>query len=748
MARLLIFFFCFHSILVAQRLPPVLQWQTHFSYHKINTIVAGGQNVVYAAGSNGILKIDLNAMQLERIDKNNDLSGVDIGAVAFNSTSKSLWVAYQNGNIDWITEDRVKRITDVLNFQTNQDKTFHDIQFSDGKVYLAGDLGVVVYDPGMEEIIAVYQNLGESGMSLTVNALQFGEDIIYLATSDGILSAPTNTPLNLQDFNNWERQLTGLSFHHITQSDGKLWAASEGDVFALASSGSWEFQVHFKKDVHNFTAGSEQEVGYLVLPDEIRILNDDFSLFASANEVQSFHSFLALEPFHLIGTDEHGLLQFDFMQSQAKQQWLPSGPLLPIMFHQQSTSIGSFWVKHTFDSLNQLTQNSVLSRFVQKERAWQTIPISFEGIPLEQVTGVLTANSSLENFFASSFTQGVFEKTPEGINSLMQSRGNSPLPDPNGSYQVSGMAYQDNKLWIAFYNRSEALYSFDLTARNWERHNLNHPIRTFVKHVFIAPNGDKWLRVDETGGGGILVYNEVSGRERYLNSNGGQGGLPNRKVQALATDKQGQVWIGTASGIAYLPSLNRILEGAAITASVPIFESRLLLQNESITAIAIDPANRKWLGTEQNGLWLFSEKGEELVFHFTSENSPLPSNRVLSLGLHEETGELFITTDKGVVSFRTDASLGNETHQDVKVYPNPVRPGFRGRVVIEGLVNNAELKITDVSGKLVAEIRANGGTATWNQRDINGSRVSTGVYLLFSSNAEGTETLVTQIVVI
>lgn len=185
-----------------------------------------------------------------------------------------------------------------------------------------------------------------------------------------------------------------------------------------------------------------------------------------------------------------------------------------------------------------------------------------------------------------------------------------------------------------------------------------------------------------------------------------------------------------------------------MTASVPIFENRLLLRNEYITDIGIDPANRKWFGTKSNGIWLFSETGEELIYHFTINNSPLPSNNILSLAIEPVSGEVLITTDKGAISFRSDATIGTDEHQNVKVYPNPVAPSYTGQIVIEGLVNNAQLKITDVSGKLVKEVRANGSTAIWNGRDLNNARVKSGVYLVFSASQDGLETYVAKIVII
>jgi hypothetical protein len=147
-------------------------------------------------------------------------------------------------------------------------------------------------------------------------------------------------------------------------------------------------------------------------------------------------------------------------------------------------------------------------------------------------------------------------------------------------------------------------------------------------------------------------------------------------------------------------------------------------------------------------VWLFSADGTQQIHHFTTENSPLLSNIITSIAIHPLTGEVFFGTDRGVISYRGTATEGAETHSDVKVFPNPVRPEYDGFVSVSGLVTNNWIKITDISGNLVYQTRADGGQISWNGRDLKGQRVATGVYLVFSTSDFGEETVAAKVVFI
>jgi ligand-binding sensor domain-containing protein len=354
-----------------------------------------------------------------------------------------------------------------------------------------------------------------------------------------------------------------------------------------------------------------------------------------------------------------------------------------------------------------------------------------------------------KNLYLGSFGEGVLIARPDG--SFEQwNAGNSPLQsNAEGNTPITGLATDaEGNVWITSFGASADQPSLYIRRQNntWQSYTFTNTAAKRPLSLLVDDNNVKWMRLASPSGG-IWVFDEKENRSRYLSTTLGQGGLPSNQVNSLVKDKEGQIWVGTDRGVALFFNPFAVFSNAAFDALTPIFERRPLLNNEVVTSIAIDGGNRKWLGT-RNGLWLFNADASELVFQFTSQNSPLLSNNILDIAIQPATGEVFIATDKGIVSYRGTATEGEAVHGQVKVFPNPVRPDFAGLVGISGLVNNAIVKITDVSGRLMYETRAQGSTAVWNVKDYTGRRASTGIYLIFSSDAEGKETLVTKIAVI
>ena len=163
--------------------------------------------------------------------------------------------------------------------------------------------------------------------------------------------------------------------------------------------------------------------------------------------------------------------------------------------------------------------------------------------------------------------------------------------------------------------------------------------------------------------------------------------------------------------------------------------------------MAVDGANRKWVGTK-NGLWLISADGDKIIYQFNSDNSPLLSNDVKKIAINPITGEVFIATFNGICSFRSTATEGTDTNQSVLVFPNPVPPGYNGSIAFRGVVNNALVKIAELSGTLVYQTRALGGQAIWDGKNYKGQKVASGVYLVLIRDDGGNEKLVTKIVIV
>ena len=234
---------------------------------------------------------------------------------------------------------------------------------------------------------------------------------------------------------------------------------------------------------------------------------------------------------------------------------------------------------------------------------------------------------------------------------------------------------------------------------------------------------------------------QTDDQAKSLSDSPGNGNLPSLFVGAIAEDLDGEIWIGTEKGPAVFYSPSSIFTGNNFDCRQILIEQdgnvQILLETESITAIAIDGGNRKWLGTANNGVFLLSSDGTEQIHHFTSENSPLLNNSIYSISLDHLSGEVFFGTDLGIVSYRSDALAPYDPVEELTVYPNPVRQDYFGPIAISGMASNSDVKITDSGGNAVNQIISEGGQAIWDGTDFNGNRVNTGVYFIFASDQTG-----------
>jgi ligand-binding sensor domain-containing protein len=233
------------------------------------------------------------------------------------------------------------------------------------------------------------------------------------------------------------------------------------------------------------------------------------------------------------------------------------------------------------------------------------------------------------------------------------------------------------------------------------------------------------------------------------------GALPSNKITALAADFDGELWIGTDAGFAVLYNAN-----GSFTAGAGNFDAqRILIPFEgnfeevlgdaNITDIEVDGGNRKWMSTANAGLVLLSPDGTQIIAQYNEDNSPLISNTIYDIELNHTTGELYIVTDKGLVSFRIDATYEDATYETLNVFPNPVKPDYFGPITVQGLRYNSDVKITDAGGNLIYKTQSNGGTVTWDGQNLNGEKVPTGVYFFWTANNyQGGERKVAKVLVI
>jgi ligand-binding sensor domain-containing protein len=324
--------------------------------------------------------------------------------------------------------------------------------------------------------------------------------------------------------------------------------------------------------------------------------------------------------------------------------------------------------------------------------------------------------------------------------------------------RIGGTAFDsEGNLWVVNSHNNNCISR--KIGTSWTGYTVPIINSDDLGQMVIDNSDQKWviMRILTSVPGSLLVFKEdktnpANSKSILLNSQKGNGALPGQTVFAMAVDKNGQVWVGTEKGIGVFYNPENIFTGQDFDAQQILVQQgsyvQYLMENEKVTALAVDGANRKWIGTEGGGLYLFTEDGTRQIEHFTTENSPLFSDNILGITINPETGEVFVGTDRGLISYQGTATEGGETFSNVYAFPNPVREDYDGMIGIKGLVTGAEVRITDIEGNLIYSTKADGGMASWDGRNHDGRKAKTGVYLVTCGNSKGTEKVVTRILII
>lgn len=749
--------FCWSLNLQAQNIP-LGTWRTHATYQTVKSI-ALGNNKVYAASSNGFFYVDQADNTLNTLSKISGLSDTEISQIAYHKALQTLVIAYQNGNIDLLKTNEIVNIPIIkTNKSINESKQINQVLINGNNAYLSTNFGVVVLDIDKNEIKETYQNLGINGRSIAVKSATLSQDSIYIATSNGVYAAPFNASVNLQDFNTWQRfepntGIDTLEFNHIASFANKVYVGrANNELYQYAHNGQW-VKVNLPTPVAPSTGqirdiqASNNQL-FVSIDKQVLVLNaqNQITSLTNANLSAPQAAIADANGIVWIGDAVNGLVQKNGASYSA---FFPNGPA-------SAESRGMYTYQNKILALSggyqfDETPLNIEAGFYLFDNAQWTNYNAFDPIHSQTIANIkdwVTAwyHTQDQQLYLGSFQSGLYTLKDNMFASVT---GSTLRSSTDNTTKVGGITGDiDGNLWVT--NPSDDISRRFLHKRDaqgvWSSVTAPSSVKGVPLEVITSFGGYLWMRLSPASSAGIWVYDPQTNRSKVLNTVVNNGNLPSPRVYSLVQDKEGQIWVGTDEGVTVFFNPADAFQ-SVIDASKPIFDGQNLLRAERVSTIAVDGGNRKWMGTN-NGLWLFNPDGTQLVHHFTTKNSPLPSDTIYDVTIQPETGEVFIATDKGIVSYRGTATTGSQTHQAVKVFPNPVRPNYNGLVGISGLVDDAKVKITDISGKLIYQTQAQGGTVSWDLRDYTGHRAKTGVYLLFSTNADGTETLVTKIAVL
>lgn len=766
---LLIIFFVFQTYFLSAQDIQLGHWRDELPYNQLISITES-DDFVYASTPYSILSFNKEEGVFGRISKVNGLNDFGISTIRYNSEYNTLFIAYANANIDLIKDGQVVNLSDIKRKTILGNKTINDIFFINQFAYLSCGFGIVVVDIEREEIKDTYY-LGGNDENLEIFDLDVLGDEFFAATENGIYKASINDP-NLANFNNWIK-LTHLPFPDVTYNHivavqdklvvNRLTGNQKDQLFAITGN-TWSEVTSLINDI---TLNLEASGDKLLSTHRffIGIFNSDFSFKRSVYTYgDSFETILqpsqvltSLNGNYYIADRFYGLVispDLEVFQSN-----ILNGPRTTKVFDMavvgSKVVIASGGRDGSFG--NVYMQDGVFS---YTDGFWSNLyKVNTPAMDTAYDFVCVDINPNNPNEYAvGTWGKGLYTFNEDGFVEAY-GKHNSSLT-PNSTYahimRLGGVAYDSkNNLWVAS-AESDALLHKREPSGKWTAFEFGAWSSYNIKDMLVDDRDYLWMSVRPGGAYLLLVFDENQASNQQLKGLGttiGNGNIPGTQVLSLAYDLDGEMWIGTDKGIGVIYQPENIFYEGDYDAQKIIVErdgyAQYLLDSEKVKAIAVDGANRKWVGTERAGVFLLSADGQEELLHFTTENSPLYSDNITSIGIKDD-GEIFIGTDQGLIVYKGMATWGEEesVFSDVYVYPNPVRPDYLGPIAIKGLSRDSFVKITDISGRLVNEIRSDGGQAIWSGENLQGERVQTGIYLVFIANTDGSESMVTKIMFI
>ena len=752
-------------------------WQLQLPTNRARSLADTGPRV-YVATADAFFYYDKELNTTRLLSQRDGLHDVGVSAVAYDSVTQQTLVAYANTNLDILQPDgTIRNATDILRKQLTGSKAINSLYVSNKLIYLSCSFGLLAFDMARLEVRDTYSNIGPNAQAVSVYAATAADGYLFAATSAGVLRARLTD--NLLDYRSWTATLParpGDPYHTLATQNGTVYAGVDGVGLYRFVPGSQSWQAVAGVGAAPFRQLAPSRVGLLITD------NQQVTVLRDAGTTQAIRPALVQQPraalrardgSFYVADEQNGLLKIAADGQQA-EHFVSNAPAtvnaFSVLADVSSNAVDVFSGGYA----DRYQQSENYGGFYEyKEGAWTNItPTTQPDLrqypnPKDLTRGTRTPDGTL---YVGSYGNGVLKwKGPGDFRLFNPQNGNSPLlsaiANPNYTRVTDLTTDATGDVWVVnrhqVANRS-GLFVFSPATDAWRTLPYFSGSEN-LERIALDDYGAAWLttaRAPGTSGAGVYAFNPETRAVRNLSTavSGDRGAVSINNLYDVTRDRRGAIWVASISNpdvaVAVFSDPSQ-LEDLTVGFQVPYLRrggkndvGQPILAGQTVLCIAVDGANRKWFGTADNGLWLFNEDADEALLHFTTANSPLPSNHINDVAVNDRTGEVFVATDQGLVTYRGSATVTEGKPSCAKVSPNPVRTNFTGQVGISGLANNAIVKITDVTGALVYQTTAAGGTLTWNLTDYNGRRVNSGVYLVLSSDADGKNGCISKIAVV
>jgi len=734
---------------VVAQTSPIGYWRSYLPYNSAKGVATNG-NLLYTIANQGFYIFNSLTGQAEAYSKVEGMSDIGMQCIGYDATTGKVILVYENGNIDLFKDNTFYNLPELKIKTIAGDKTVYNVYTHNGYAYLSTSLGVIVVDMDNVSIKETYE-FNIDNRTIPVKGIVARGDSLYAIAGKGIYRANINSN-ELQNFQIWRAIDTSYNFTGISLLADDVYVYTANALFRISDTGLVSV-LNNGRSILKVDAGEA----------DLFVSEYDDSAFISwldvldvKGNISDSIKMVGNNPRQVVKTIDKNLWIADatggLMRFNDKRElgfFTPPGPLNSNSFDIYAND-GDLWVAHGGFTEKYISLNNTVGVCNYNNDKWRYYTRNIF-TPFDTLSDFSTLTRDVTNgtMYMGSYRYGVYELKADGTGMLYN---RNVIYDPSasmgsGNTQILGLALDSKRnLW------SSTIYSFHQlyvkTVEN-EWYKFKVPNALQGGPLVIDDNDQIWMVSSD--GGGLSVYNTngtIADRSDdatyHLSTGKGFGNLPSNGVNCLAKDKNNNIWVGTSNGIGIVNNCTPpFTQQAPCDADIPVVQydqyAGFLFAGNNVRTIAVDGANRKWVGTD-DGVWLLSPDAGSIVNRFTVDNSPLPSNRIQKISIDGVTGEVYIGTEQGLMSYRSTATEGGTKNENVLVFPNPVPSGYTGTIAIKGLVANADVRITDINGQLVYRTRALGGQAVWNGMDYTGHRPQSGVYLIFASDMQGEET--------
>lgn len=760
---IVIFSFSFSFFAFAQN---ELKWQGYYSFNKINDITET-PNSFMAVSPNALFSKNLNTNELKIINSIDGLKAETITSLYHSTTFNKTLVGSKNGLLLVLNQDGSilykNGIVEEIPVSPFIKKINNFYEYN-GKVYISCDYGITVFDLSTLEFGDTYY-IGNNGETIKIFQTTVFNDEIYATTQyNGIKKAAVSNP-NLVDFSQWQTFDGGYWIGITTFNNQLVGANSNGRAYKFSGNAFSEF-ANFNGGCLDIRASNNKLI--IANLNAVYVFNESLQQVAAIQNSQiteipvTFTCATVINDTIYIGTNENGIVSTPLSNPSSFQFIMPNGPINDNIFRMKKAT-KALWALYgkynrTYNPYNGEPPYGLfqfpISKF-SEQNGWTLIPYA-NLLGAKSLSNIAFNPVNEKEVYVSSYYSGLLKIVDDVPTTLYttSNTGSNGLESNNAAdgIRVNGPAFdKDGNIWMTNNYAAKALKVLKKSG-DWQSYNLADIISETIYESYAIPvvdkNNTKWL---STSRNGLVAFNETVNKSLVIKADT-EGNLPSTDVRCVAIDNRNQLWIGTGRGLRIISSVDQFLSQETIkTRSIIFLENDLpqeLFFDQFIIDIAVDGANRKWVAIADTGVYLVSANGQETIYHFTKENSPLPSDNLNDIEIDPISGEVFFSTDKGLVSFKGTATKPSETLENVYAYPNPVRPDYLGTVKIAGLTNKAIIKITDIEGNLVYETTSEGGTIEWDTTAFGKYKVASGVYMILVSAQDGIDTTVKKVMII